>query len=104
MISTELASMCATSFLSKPSSCSKAMQYSSYSSLSCRVTEEYDLVANPIYNISMQHNPCTTGTNATVTTTARGDTAAVTYEEVTGLGGNKPRQQVAVSDTPIGSH
>ena len=71
------------------------------------------MVANPIYNISMQHTPqqrtitCTTGTNATVTTTAKGDTATqptVTYEEVTGLSGNKPRQQVAVSDTPIASH
>ena len=62
------------------------------------------MVVNPIYNISMQHTPqqrtitCPTGTNATVTTTARGETVAVTYsEEVTGLGGNKPRQQVAVS-------
>ena len=34
----------------------------------------------------------------------RGDAAAATYEEVTGLGGNKPRQQVAVSDTPIANH
>ena len=81
-----------------------------YLSLSNRVTEEYDLVANPIYNISMQHNPqqrtitCTTGTNATATTTARGDTAAVAYEEVTGLGGNKPRLQVAVGEIPIARH
>ena len=58
----------------------------------------------------MQHNPqqwtitCATGSNATVTTTTRGDAAAVTCEEVTSLGGNKPRQQVAVSDTPIASH
>ena len=68
------------------------------------------MVANPIYNISMQHTlqqrtiTCSTGTNATVTATARGDTATVSYEEVTGLGGNKSRQQAAVSDTPIASH
>ena len=67
------------------------------------------MVANPIYNISMQHTPqqrtitCPTGTNA-VSATARGDTATVSYEEVTGLGGNKSRQQAAVSDTPIASH
>ena len=79
------------------------MQY--YNFFLTRVTEEYDLVANPIYNISMRHTPqqrtitCTTGTNPTVTTTVRGDTATVTYEEVTGVGGNKPRQQVAVSDS-----
>ena len=47
---------------------------------------------------------CTAGTNATVTTTTRGDTATVSYEEVTDLSGYKPRQQVAVSDTPIASH
>ena len=71
------------------------------------------MVANPIYNISMQHTPqqrtitCPTDTNPTVTTTAREDTATqptVTYEEVIGLDGNKPRQQVVVSDTPIASH
>ena len=71
------------------------------------------MVANPIYNISMQHTPqqrtitCTTGTNATVSATARGDTPTkptVTYEEVTDLSGNKPKLQVAVSDTPIASH
>ena len=68
------------------------------------------MVANPIYNISMQHTSqqrtitCSTGTNATVSATARGDTATVSYEEVTGLGGNKPRQKVAVGDTPIANH
>ena len=34
----------------------------------------------------------------------RGDAAAVTYEEVTSLGGNKPRLQIVISDTPIASH
>ena len=58
--------------------------------LSYRVTEEYDLVANPIYNISMQ---CTAASNPqrgmlttsnTVATTTRGDTVVpVTYENVT---------------------
>ena len=60
----------------------------------------------------MQHTPqqggitCSTGTNATttITTLTRRDTAAVIYEEVTDLNENKPRHQVAVSDTPIASH
>ena len=61
-----------------------------------RVTEEYDLVANPIYNISMQrtaasnpqHGMITTDTQ-TVATAIRGDTAVpVTYEEVTTLRDN----------------
>ena len=58
----------------------------------------------------MQHTPqqgmitCSTGTNATITITTRRDTAAVIYEEVTDLNGNKPRHQVAISDTPIASH
>jgi hypothetical protein len=73
-----------------------------------RVTEEYDLVANPVYNISMQHTPqqgTITTSGTTVATTTRGDTAAVTYEEVSSLCGNKPRlHQVAVSDTPTASH
>ena len=38
------------------------------------------------------------------TITTRRDTAAVIYEEVTDLNGNKPRHQVAVSDTPIASY
>ena len=61
------------------------------------MTEEYDLVANPTYNISMQHttasNPqhrtITTNTSTTVATTTRGDTAVpVAYEEVTTLRDN----------------
>ena len=55
------------------------------------------MVANPIYNISMQ---CTASipqqqavNTCTVTTVAREDTA-VTYEEVTNLCGNKPIVQV----------
>ena len=58
-----------------------------------RVTEEYDLVANPIYNISMQRTAASspqqgmiTTDTQTVATTIRGDTAVpVTYEEVTNL-------------------
>ena len=57
-----------------------------------RVTEEYDLVANPIYNISMQRTAASNpqqgmiATDTTVATTIRGDTAVpATYEEVTNL-------------------
>ena len=60
-----------------------------------RVTEEYDLVANPVYNISMQctaasnHQQGMITTDTTVATTIRGDTAVpVTYEEVTNLRDN----------------
>ena len=66
-------------------------------SILSRVTEEYDLVANPIYNISMQRTasiPQQQMANTyTVTTVPREDTA-VTYEEVTNLHGNKPIVQV----------
>ena len=55
--------------------------------LSYRVTEEYDLVDNPVYNISMQRNNPQQGmitTRGTVATTTGGNTpAVVTYEEVT---------------------
>ena len=54
------------------------------------MTEEYDLVANPIYNISMQctaSNPQQEMITST-TTTARGD-EAVMYEEVSNLNGSK---------------
>ena len=58
-----------------------------------RVTEEYDLVANPVYNISMQRTAASNPqqgimitTVTTVATTIRGDTAVpATYEEVTNL-------------------
>ena len=60
-----------------------------------RVTEEYDLVANPVYNISMQRTAASNPqqgmitTDTTVATTIRGDTAVpVTYEEVTNLRDN----------------
>jgi hypothetical protein len=65
------------------------------------------LVANPIYNISMQHTPQegTITSSTAVATTTRGDTAAVTYEEVSNLCGNKPRlHQITVSDIPTASH
>ena len=48
--------------------------------ISYRVTEEYNLVTNPIYNISIQHtaNNPQQETITSTTTTARGD-EAVTY-------------------------
>ena len=58
---------------------------------------------NPIYNISTPQQGTIT-TSTAVATTASGVAAAIIYEEVTDLGGNKPRQQVAVSDTPIANH
>jgi hypothetical protein len=66
-----------------------------------RVTEEYDLVANPIYNISMQHTP-QQGTITTITTaatTTSGDTVAVAYEEieVSNVHGNKPSTTMTAS-------
>ena len=59
---------------------------------------EYNLVANPIYNISMRGTASIpqqqTVNKCTVTTVAREDTA-VTYEEVTiNFRGNKPVVQV----------
>ena len=60
--------------------------------------EEYNLVANPIYNISMK---CTASNpQETITSTAtatRGD-EAVRYEEVSNLHRNNP--STSVSDTP----
>ena len=59
------------------------------------MTEEYDLVANPIYNISMK---CTASnpqqeTITSTTTTARGD-EAVMYEEASNLDGSSLKQDV----------
>ena len=66
--------------------------------VSYRVTEEYDLVANPIYNISMQCTPQgMSTTSTTVATTTRGE-AGVTYEEVTNLCGNK--LSTSITNTP----
>jgi flagellar basal body rod protein FlgB len=60
-----------------------------------RVTEEYDLVANPIYNISMPRTPQqgTITTSTTVATTTSGNTVDTDYEEieVSDVHGNKPR-------------
>ena len=67
--------------------------------ISYRVTEEYNLVPNPIYNISMQHmanNP-----QQQISTTIAGDDTAVTYEEVINVSGNKPN--TSISDTPAES-
>ena len=67
--------------------------------ISYRVTEEYNLVPNPIYNISMQHtanNP-----QQQMSTTIAGDDTAVTYEEVSNVHGNKP--STSISDTPAES-
>ena len=63
------------------------------------ITEEYNLVANPIYNISMQCTPqqgmITTST--AVATTTRGDAAAIEYEEVSNVRGNKPSTTITAS-------
>ena len=66
------------------------------------MTEEYDLVANPIYNISMK---CTASnpqqeTITSTTTTARGD-EAVMYEEVINLDGSKARCSKHDSTTQV---
>ena len=53
-------------------------------------------MANPIYDTSTPQQG-TISTSTAVATTAIGDAAAIIYEEVTELGGNKPRLQVAVS-------
>ena len=57
------------------------MRYYSLFVILYSVTEEYDLVANPVYNISMQHTP--QQRMITVATTTREDAADVIYEEVT---------------------
>ena len=70
--------------------------------ISYRVTEEYNLVANPIYNISIQHtaNNPQQETITSTTTAARGD-EAVTYEKVSNVRRNKPN--ASISDTLAGS-
>ena len=63
---------------------------------SYRVTEEYNLVANPIYSNSLQctaNNP-RKGMIASIVT---GEDTAVTYEEVSNIRGNKP--STSISDT-----
>ena len=70
--------------------------------ISYRVTgcDEYNLVANPIYNISIKHtanNPQQETITSTTTTASWGD-EVVMYEEVSNLHGNKP--STSVSDTP----
>ena len=71
-----------------------------------RVMEEYNLVANPIYNISeYAYVQCTASTPGqrvqrtltTTTTTARGDEAVIYIN----LHGNKP--STSISDTPAAS-
>ena len=66
------------------------------------VTEEYDLVANPIYNISMQCTPqrgmITASTTVATTTRSRGDAAAIAYKEVpSNIRGNKPSIPITAS-------
>ena len=63
------------------------------------MTEEYDLVANPIYNISTASNPQQEAITST-TTTARGD-EAVKYEEVSNLDGSKARCSKHDSTTQV---
>ena len=58
-------------------------------------------MANPIYNISMQ---CTQQqrmitTSTAVTNTARGDAAAVIYEEVSNICDNKPNTTITASQS-----
>ena len=62
------------------------------------MTEEYDLVANPIYNVSLQrmaNNP-RQEMIASTTTMAREDETVI-YEEVSKVHGNKP--STSISDT-----
>ena len=78
------------------------MKYSllNFNIVSYRVTEEYNLVANPIYNISMRYTQQQGISTTSVATTTR-RVAAVTYEEVTDFRGNKPSTSIA--DTPAAS-
>ena len=76
--------------------------YSLYLILLYRVTEEYDLVANPIYNISMQCTPqrgmITASTTVATTTRSRGDAATIAYKEVpSNIHGNKPSIPITAS-------
>ena len=54
------------------------------------------MVANPIYNISIQHtaNSPQQETITSTTTAARGD-EAVAYEEVSNVHGNKPNTSIS---------
>ena len=63
------------------------------------ITEEYNLVANPIYNISMQCTPQQgiITTDTAVSTRVRGDAAAVDYEEVSNVRDNKPSTTITAS-------
>ncbi len=74
-------------------------------SLSYRVTEEYDLVANPIYNISMQHTrqQGTITTSTMGATTTSGNTVDAAYEEieVSNVHGNKPRLSTTMTATQL---
>ena len=86
-----------------PSRLSREILILTFNIVSYRVTEEYNLVANPIYNIFMQRTPeqrkITTSTSTTAVTTTRGDAESdVNYEEVTNLHGNKP--STSIVDTP----
>ena len=70
--------------------------------VSYRVTEEYNLVTNPIYNISLQ---CTVDNPqqgmVASNTIMTGDDTAVTYEKVINVHGNKPSTNIG--DTPAES-
>ena len=68
----------------------------------CSVTEEYNLVVNPTYNIiSMRCTPqqgmITTST--TVATTAREDAAAIDYEEVSNISDNEPSTPITANQS-----
>ena len=66
------------------------------------VTEEYNLVPNPIYNISMQRTPqrgmITASTTVATTTRSIGDAAAIAYKEVpSNTRRNKPSIPITAS-------
>ena len=63
------------------------------------------MVANPIYNISMQRTPqqrmITTSTTVATTTRSRGDAAAIAYKEVSNIRGNKPRLSTPITASQL---
>ena len=62
-------------------------------------SEEYDLVANPIYDIdiSMQHTPQQGMITTSTAVPTREDAASVIYEEVSNVHDNKPSTTITAS-------
>ena len=79
--------------------------YSLFLILLYSVTEEYNLVPNPIYNISMQRTPqrgmLTASAAVDTTTRSRGDAAAIAYKEVSNIRGNKPRLSTPITASQL---